>query len=339
MARNREIIKNRISVAERFTIITHQNPDGDAIGSSLGLYHALHNIGKICKVIVPNDFPAFLKWMPASDEILVYERQKSEISDWMSRSDFVFYLDFNDLQRLGKLRKVVENREIFSILIDHHPEPLDFSDILISDTSVSSTAELVYGFIQEFLGSRTIEKIVSECLYAGMMTDTGSFSYNSSRPETYHILAELLANGIDKDEIYSNVYDNFSEDRMKLLGYCLDKKMTLLSEYGTAFICLTAEEKKKYNFQPGDSEGFVNFPLSISGVFFSVFFMENGGKIKLSFRSKGDFPVNTMAAKYFQGGGHLNAAGGESELPMEKAVEKFLKLLPEYIEDYRNGKI
>ncbi len=334
----KDLLTGKIGKSESFAIITHINPDGDAIGSSLGLHHALCNRGAKSKVIVPNDFPAFLKWMPASDEILVYERRRSEIEDWFSHVEVVFFLDFNDLERLGRLKKVIDNKKVFSVLIDHHPDPENFADILLSEVSVSSTAELVYRFIQQFMGNEIIDKKVAECIYAGIMTDTGSFSFNSSRPDTYHIIAELLSKGINKDIIYSKVYDNFSEQRMKLLGYCLDKKMTVLPELGTAYICLTAEEKKNYNFQPGDSEGFVNYPLSISGIFFSVFFMENSGKVKLSFRSKGDFPVNYFASRHFQGGGHINAAGGETDLPIDKAVDRFLGLLPAYIQEYRNGK-
>lgn len=329
-------LRNKLKESEKFLIITHQNPDGDAIGSALGLFHALKNFGIESKVIVPNDFPGFLKWMPASDEILVFEKNKKQIIGLLEEKPFIFFLDFNDISRTGKIKETIEKNSSFSILIDHHPDPGDFANITLSHIGASSTAELVYQFVKSLLGNHVIDKPVAECLYAGIMTDTGSFSYNSSNPLTYAILSELLSFGIDKDDIYSNVYDNFSKDRMKLLGYCLDQKMVVLENYGTAYISLTNEEKKKYNFQPGDSEGFVNFPLSISGINFSAYFMENGKKVKISFRSKGDFPANLFAEKYFNGGGHKNAAGGESDLSIDKAVERFVELLPGFIETLTN---
>lgn len=336
---NKDLLTSNIRRAKHILIITHQNPDGDAIGSSLGLFHALKNFGVEPVVVVPNDFPAFLKWMPASDKILVYERQKEVIKNILAESPFIFFLDFNDITRIGKMKDDVEKTNGFSILVDHHPYPENFANIVISDVSVSSTAELVFKLVQEVLGNQFINKSVAECLYAGIMTDTGSFSYNSSRPETYEILSKLLSHGVDKDLIYSMVYDNFSADRLKLLGYCLDQKMVVLPEFGAAYISLTNEEKKKYNFQPGDSEGFVNYPLTVSGVFFSAFFMENGKRVKISFRSKGNFPVNHFASKYFHGGGHRNAAGGESDLPLDQTIERFVELIKVYFEDFKNGKI
>lgn len=336
---NKDLLTRNIRSAKHILIITHQNPDGDAIGSSLGLFHALKNFGLNPLVVVPNDFPAFLKWMPGSDTILVYERQKEVIKTILAENPFIFYLDFNDITRIGKMQNSIEKSNGFGVLVDHHPYPEGFANIVISDISVSSTAELVFKLVQEVFGSQFINKSVAECLYTGIMTDTGSFSYNSSRPETYEILSQLLSHGIDKDSIYSMVYDNFSADRLKLLGYCLDQKMVVLSEFGAAYISLTNEEKKKYNFQPGDSEGFVNYPLSVGGVFFSAFFMENGKRVKISFRSKGNFPVNHFASKYFQGGGHRNAAGGESDLPLDKTIERFVELIKVYFEDFNNGKI
>jgi bifunctional oligoribonuclease and PAP phosphatase NrnA len=338
-AEHKDLLTSNIRDAKKILIITHQNPDGDAIGSSLGLFHALKNYGVNPVVVVPNDFPAFLKWMPASEEILVYERQKEAIKSILEENPFIFYLDFNDINRIGKMKDAVEKSNGFGILVDHHPYPENFANIIISDITASSTAELVFKLVQKVFGNKVIDKSVAECLYAGIMTDTGSFSYNSSRPETYEILSQLLSYGIDKDSIYSMVYDNFSADRMKLLGYCLDQKMVVLPEFGTAYISLTNEEKKSYNFQPGDSEGFVNYPLSVSGIFFSAFFMENGKKVKISFRSKGDFPVNHFASRYFEGGGHRNAAGGESDLPLDKTIERFVGLLKIYYEDFKNGKI
>jgi bifunctional oligoribonuclease and PAP phosphatase NrnA len=330
-------LREKIHTDSYGLILTHQNPDGDAIGSSLGLKHALDHAGISSQVVVPNDFPAFLKWIPGSHEILVYERHKKSILDLIERAIFIFFLDFNDISRIPRLEKQISDSRAFKILIDHHPDPGDFADLVISDISVSSTAELVYLFIKQVFGRKYIDRIVAECLYTGIMTDTGSFSFNSSNPSTFEVLSEILSFGIDKDQIYSNVYDNFSEQRMKLLGYCLDKKMVVLPDFQSAYITLTNEEKKNYSFQPGDSEGFVNYPLSVKGIYFSTFFMENGQKVKISFRSKGNIPVNLFASRYFGGGGHKNAAGGESELSMEKTIERFTSLLPVFFDDIKDA--
>jgi bifunctional oligoribonuclease and PAP phosphatase NrnA len=219
----------------------------------------------------------------------------------------------------------------FRILIDHHPNPSDFADIIISDTLASSTAELVLRFIELAGEPGLIDNVIATCLYAGIMSDTGSFNYNSSQPETYRVLAELLKRGIDKDFIYSMVYDNYSENRMRLLGYCLLEKMVVLPEHKTAYISLSLKEKKQYNYLRGDAEGFVNYPLSIRGIVFVAFFMENDDHVKLSFRSKGGFDTNKFAQENFDGGGHINASGGESKLSLPEAINKFVSLLPHYI--------
>lgn len=334
--KDKDFLRKKIHTGSYGLILTHQNPDGDAIGSSLGLKHALDLAGVSSQVVVPNDFPAFLKWIPGSDDILVFERNKKSIVDLIQKADFIFFLDFNDISRIPRIEKHIRNSKAFRVLIDHHPDPGNFADMVISDVSVSSTAELVYLFIKQVFGKELIDRTVSECLYTGIMTDTGSFSFNSSNPSTYEVLSEILSYGIDKDQIYSNVYDNFSEQRMKLLGYCLDKKMVVLLDLQSAYITLTNEEKKNYGFQPGDSEGFVNYPLSVKDIYFSAFFMENGQKVKISFRSKGNIPANLFASRYFSGGGHRNAAGGESELTMEKTIEKFTGLLPGFFDDIKD---
>lgn len=327
-----ELVKKLKGDSLRILILSHRNPDGDAIGASLGLANVLVQLGHSVNVMVPNVLPKFLKWMEGANTITVYNHDKRKGNDLLTRAEFVFALDFNDLSRIREFDEKLKDNPCSKVLIDHHPDPGSFADFILSDTRVSSTAELVYSFLHEAGFDTYIDRDVASCLYAGIMTDTGCFSFNSSRPETFHIVADLLEREIDKDLIFDKVYDNFSNDRMRLMGYCLDKKMVYLPKYRTAYIALSQEELRQYNFRVGDSEGFVNLPLSISDVRFSALIMENKDCVKLSFRSKGSFAVNKLAADHFNGGGHINAAGGESYDSLEKTIEKFENLLPNYEE-------
>jgi phosphoesterase RecJ-like protein len=315
---------------KRIVIISHHNPDGDAIGASLGLGNLLRKMDHQVDVLVPNRFPAFLSWMKNADKIVVYSDDKEKAIRILQESEIVFALDFNDLSRIREFDEHLNNSKAYKVLIDHHPNPAAFADLSISDTSASSTAELVYSFIKEIECINDIDREIANCIYAGIMTDTGCFSFNSSLPETFRIVGELLNYGVQKDMIYDLVYDNFTYERMRLMGYCLDQKMKFFPQYKTAYISLTQEEMRKYNFRIGDSEGFVNLPLSVKGVRLSALFTEKKDMIKLSLRSKGSFSVNEMASKHFNGGGHLNAAGGESYDSLEKTIKKFVNLLPEY---------
>jgi bifunctional oligoribonuclease and PAP phosphatase NrnA len=325
-------IKSKLNQAVSIAIISHINPDGDAIGSSLALYHYLRKLGKDVSVIMPNDYPDYLKWLPGTGIVQVFTKNRLAATS-LQKADLMFFLDFNSPSRAGKTWETILNSRAFKIMIDHHPHPEDFADIVYSETNASSTAELIYRFIELCGEPELIDKDISTCIYAGIMSDTGSFSFNSSRPETYTVLTSLLKNGIDKDYIYSMVYDNFSENRLKLLGYCLDKKMVVFPRYKTAYISLSIEEKKRYNYTRGDSEGFVNYPLSITGIDFSAFFMENDDHVKISFRSKGNFDTNVFASNHFGGGGHVNASGGESKLSLSETINKFVSLLPDYAKE------
>ena len=317
--------------ARDIVITTHMNPDGDALGSSLGLYHFLKLSGKNVNVITPNSYPDFLHWLPGDEEVIEFHKKSNKAANLISRADTIFFLDFNEEKRIGKMGELVmENERATKILIDHHPDPVAKCDIEISDIRVSSTAELVFYLLSFVNKNLLVNKTVCECLFTGIMTDTGCFSFNSSRPSTYEAVAAMLQSGIDKDRIYNFVYNNFSEHRMKLLGFSLDKKMKVIPEYRTAYISLTMEEMKKYKFSTGDTEGFVNFPLSIKGIVFSVLFLEKKDRIKLSLRSKGDFPANDVAKKHFGGGGHRNAAGGELKMSLSETLDKFESLLPDY---------
>jgi bifunctional oligoribonuclease and PAP phosphatase NrnA len=321
-----KVINPQLDSAGAIAIISHINPDGDALGSSLALYHYLVKMGKNVSVIMPNDYPDFLKWLPGSDKVLVFTKNQPDSKAAIQQADLLFLLDFNTPSRAGKAEELIKESPAFKVLIDHHPEPEDFADIIYSDTLSSSTAELVYRFIELTGSSGSVSTTEATCLYTGIMSDTGSFNFNSSQPETYRVLSELLKLGIDKDFIYSKVYDNFSESRMRLLGYCLDQKMVVMHQFKAAFISLSLKEKKSYKYIRGDSEGFVNYPLSIKGVDFAAFFMENDDHVKISFRSKGNFDTNAFA-RNFNGGGHVNASGGESKMSLSETIDKFVSLL------------
>jgi bifunctional oligoribonuclease and PAP phosphatase NrnA len=314
-------------------ILSHRNPDGDAIGASLALYNIFLQMEHKVDIIVPNAFPKFLKWMQHAGKIRVYSNSPTAADKILIKAEIIFALDFNDLGRIQELEKALKQSGAFKVLIDHHPDPRDFADLVISDATSSSTAELVYDFIISMDLSSRINKPVADCIYAGIMTDTGCFSYNSSQPETFNKVASLLSYGIDKDYIYDRVYNTFSFDRMRLMGYCLNEKTEYLPQYATAYITLTQAELKEYNFRIGDAEGFVNLPLSIEGIRFSALFIEKQDMIKISLRSKGNFAVNEIASLHFHGGGHKNAAGGESYESMQKTVDKFVNLLQDYKDD------
>ncbi len=316
---------------QKIAIIPHKNPDGDAIGSSLALCHYLQFKGHQATVIVPNDFPKFLKWMPGVDQILNYEWEHGEASTCLREATVVFTLDFNDLSRTGQMENALQNLSAPMVMIDHHQAPKDYAAIMYSDVGMSSTSEMVYNFI-EALGDRaTINKEIANCLYAGILTDTGSFKYPSTTSRTHRVVAELIESGAQNAAIHNKIFDTNTPERLHLLG-CALNNMVILPEYHTAYITLSQEELERHNFKKGDTEGFVNYGLTLENIFFAVIFIENKeeGIIKISFRSEGDFSVNAFAREHFQGGGHKNAAGGRSELSLEATVVYFKKLLENY---------
>ena len=322
----KEVIQN----ASVIFITTHVNADGDAIGSSLALGMLLKKAGKEVMIMTPNDFPGFLHWMPGQDLITVDMKNPGKTRLWAEKADIIFSVDYNEPKRLKQAEKTILNSKAFKVMIDHHPYPDDFTDLCISVTKLGSTAELIYYLIHALEFQHYMDKNIATCLYSGIMTDTGCFSYNSSYPGVFDVTADLLKFGIDKDLIYSLTYENFTKDRMRLMGYCLNEKMVVLSEYNTAYIYLSGQELKEYNHLPGDTEGFVNLPFSIKGIRFTAIFLEKKEHIKISFRSRGNFPVNDFSAKYFNGGGHVNAAGGEWTESLLVTVKRFESLLPEF---------
>lgn len=323
--------KKQIERANKIFILTHISPDGDAIGSALGLYHFLTVMNKKCIVAVPNAFASFFDWLPDINKILIGESQQNKIANEMSTSDLLIMTDFNTLSRVGILKNLVEEFGGPKILIDHHRNPeADIANVVISYPTISSTCELVYRFIKGIGGTKKVNISCATAIYTGIMTDTGAFTFNSNNAEIYAIVAELISKGIDKDEIYNKIYNNYTADRMRLMGYALSSKMTIFEEYRTALISLSNDELKQFNYHEGDTEGFVNLPLSIKNIVFSVLIKENSTNVKLSLRSRGSFAVNQFAAEHFNGGGHINAAGGESDDSLEMTIEKFKKLLPQY---------
>jgi phosphoesterase RecJ-like protein len=320
-----------LSKAEKIVIVSHVSPDGDAVGSSLGLAHFLESQDKTVNVIMPNAFPDFLKWLPGSRSITLYDRYRDFANELIADADIICCLDFNSIKRIDGMEKAVSEAKAKKIMIDHHLHPEDFCDIVISHPKISSTSELIFRLICRMGYFSDITYEGAQCIYTGMMTDTGGFTYNSNNREIYFIISELLSKGIDKDDIYRKVFNTYSESRLRLMGYILTNMKTY-PELRTALITLTAAEQKNFSYVKGDSEGFVNIPLTIKGTALSCFLREDTEKhvIKVSLRSVGPFPCNQLAAEFFNGGGHLNASGGEFNGTMEQAVERFEEAIAAY---------
>ncbi len=325
-------VSNLLANSSKILITTHYNPDGDAIGSSLALYHYLKLKGHLVNVLIPNDVPQFLNWMPGLSDTIIYYHHSKFADKLISEADIIFCLDYNSVSRVNLFQKQLAEAKGKKILIDHHPEPENHFDFILSVIPVSSTSELIYDFIKSLGDGKLINTTIGTNLYVGMMTDTGSFSYASNYAHTLQIVADLIKKGIDTEKIHRLVYDTYSENRMRLLGYCLSEKMVVLDEFCTAYISLTKEDLDRFSFQPGDTEGVVNYALSIKNISFAVLFTEKKDCIRISFRSKSDFSVNDFARQHYAGGGHRNAAGGDSYLSIEETLKGFEAILPLYRE-------
>lgn len=321
-----------INESKQILITTHLSPDGDAMGSTLGLYHFLKSEGKEVKIIVPNSFPYFLKWMQGSEDVSIFEYNPEAAKTIFKTSDLIFSLDYNIPKRIGAMAPLLENAKAKKILIDHHLEPGNIFDVTISYPKISSTCELIFRFLYQSGRENVFTQTVSECLYTGMMTDTGGFTFNSNNPEIYQIISILLRSGVDKDKIYSLVFNNLSESRFRLLGYTLSQRMKIYPEFNSALMWLSLEDQEQFVFTKGDTEGFVNYPLGIKDIIFSVFIREDKELVKISFRSQGSFPANQFAKELFNGGGHLNASGGEFHGSIEDAIKLFEQGLELYKE-------
>lgn len=322
-------LRELLASPRRIGIISHRQPDGDAIGSSLGLYHFLVAQGHNAVVVMPTDYPRFLKWMPGTDHVLIHENDQKLAESRLAETDVLFILDFNAPSRAYLLEKFIIGYKGVKVMVDHHPEPEPCVDLMYHDTAACSTSELIYRLVTD-LGHRLPGPDAGMCLYCGILTDSGSFRFPSVTAQTHRIVAGLLELGVDHSAVYEQVHSSSSEHKLRLLGYCLDDRMVVLPEFHAAYISLSLEEKERFHFEPGDTEGTVNYPLGITGIRFAAFFSEDRDRVKISFRSQGSFDVNALARAHFNGGGHRNAAGGHSTEGLETTVARFRALLPQY---------
>ena len=325
-----EQAKEKIDQAKSILITSHKSPDGDSVGCSVGLYQYLKKLNKTVQICHPDNAPHFLTWIKGSEDIISFENDSDKVRDCFFKSDLIFCLDYNASYRLcSDMEKLLDDSTANKILIDHHPNPSINAVVSISDVSRSSTSELICELIDSIGDAALIDHLISEPLYAGMITDTGSFRYPSVSSRTHDIVSILLKSGIDHSMVHSNIYDTNSIDRLKLRSFAVCNKMEILDHYPLGIISLTKEELERYNFQKGDTEGLVNVILSVEGVKIGVILIEKGGCIKMSFRSKEQYYVNEFANKYFSGGGHKYAAGGMSELSIDDTINKLKSLIPE----------
>lgn len=317
------------SASENILIICHINPDGDSVGAQLALYHYFKSKGKNVSLLAPNNLQEFLLWMDGADQINIFIKDRKKGRQLIESADLIIMLDFNQPGRLGDAEEIVLASKATKVVIDHHLDPENFADLLISDSTKCSTSELIHEVVCEINGENFMSKPYAEALYVGILTDTGNFEHGTYSSKTFRIVADLLDTGIIKERIINLIYNNFSSDRLRLQGFALNQRMVVLPELQTAYIYLSKDDLKNYNHVKGDTEGFVNMPLSIKGINFAVLFIEKDNFIKLSFRSRGHFPSNEIASIYFSGGGHLNASGGEYTDTLENTITYFLEVLKE----------
>ncbi len=329
------ILKKLLLDKKNIVILPHTNPDGDAIGSCLGLMHMLNNFGHNSKVISPNSIPSFLNWVPGFNEILFFDQNKNHCCEAITNAKLIFTLDFNDLNRIGEMSQLIENANAEIILIDHHQNPKDYANLTFSEPKISSTCELLYEIFVELGYEKKINKEISTCIYMGMMTDTGSFKFPNVTYRTHDIVSNLISKGIKTSVIHNKVYDNSSLSKIKILGRALEN-LNIVSEFKTAYMFLEKKDLESLNYQKGDTEGIVNYGLSLNGINFSTIFIEDyneKNKIKISFRSFGEFSCDDFARKHFNGGGHKNAAGGKDHGSIMEVIKKFNKFLINYKTD------
>ena len=323
-------IKGLLSKEKTIVIIPHKNPDGDAIGSSTALDSYLKKLGHKSLIVCPNHFPKFLNWMDPKKKIKIFE-DENELKHKILNCDIIFNLDFNNLSRISSMKDCVEASQAIKIMIDHHENPKNYCDFMYSDPKMSSTCEMVYRFISMLGDESLIDYSISESLYAGIMTDTGSFRFPATTHETHNVVSKLLKNGISHSEIHNHIYDNNRLSKIKLLSHCL-QKIEILKNFKTCFLFLTRDELEMFDYEKGDTEGIVNYGLSIENIKFAVIFKENinDNSVRISLRSKGNFDVNKFAKDIFNGGGHKNAAGAISKLNMKQTINLFKNSLVKY---------
>lgn len=323
-----ETAKMLLATPKKIVILPHRNPDGDAMGSTLALYHFLKKLNHQPILISPNEFPDFLAWMPGSETVLIYEKDKVGTKAVLEQAELIFTLDFNALHRTGEMENDLTTLKAPFIMIDHHQAPDSYAEVTFSDTTYGSTCEMVYDFITALNGLELIDRTIATCLYAGIVTDSGSFKFPKTTGKTHQTVAHLIDLGIDNSEIHNLLFNNNSFESLQLLGKAL-QNMKLFKAQKTAYITLTQEELDRYHFKKGDTEGIVNYGLSIKDIIFAAIFIENKeeGIIKISLRSIGGFDVNQLAREHFHGGGHINAAGGKSLVSMKETISNFEQIV------------
>lgn len=327
-----EKVKPLFAAGRKVVITTHSNPDGDAMGSSLAMFHYLKKKGCLPVVIVPTDYPQFLAWMPGDSEVIIYPKKTAQAAQLIAEADVIICLDFNALPRTNDMEKLLQGARAKKIVIDHHIAPVNFPDFLFSDVKLSSTAEMVYDFITAAGDEALIDRQIATCLYAGIVTDTGGFQFPVTTPKVHRITAALIERGVNNSEVYEKIFHTFTESRLRLFGYCLWEKLKLFRELKTGLIVLNRDELQRFSVTTGDTEGLVNYPLKMEDINFAALIVDRTERIKLSFRSKGSFDVNAFARAHFNGGGHKNAAGGQSHDSLDAVVKKFEDIIPSYRE-------
>jgi bifunctional oligoribonuclease and PAP phosphatase NrnA len=314
-----------LSIEPKKVVITmHQKPDPDAMGSALGLYHFLQSLGHSVTVVSPTNWASFLNWMPGCDKVVDYEYKRDQAQAILQKAEWLFCLDFNTLSRAKHMAPLLQQMQCVKILIDHHQQPeTEAFDYGVSDTSKSSTSEMVYDLIANSGHTGKIDNDIAECLYAGVIGDTGSFRFKSTTADVHSMVAVLKGTGFDHNQVHENIYDNFLENRLRFTGMVLLHRMEIMYEYNTALIAVTKNDLLKFDIKTGDTEGLVNYPLTIQGIKLAAIVIDRDEERKWSFRSKGNFDTNTFARTYFEGGGHYNASGGKSSESLEKTIQKF----------------
>jgi phosphoesterase RecJ-like protein len=328
---NKASLNSLLAQPQKIVITTHHKPDGDAMGSSLGLYNYLIQQGHHVKVITPTDYPDFLSWLPGNENVIIYTDHQQEAANIIADADMVFCLDFNTLSRINEMGELIREAKAVKIMIDHHLEPEDFDDFRHWDINACASAQLVYDFIINVLNNKKlVNKDVATCLYTGIMTDSASFRLPNTTSTVHRIVADLIDAGAVNWRIHELVYNSASENRLRFLGHCLTNCLEILPEFNTAIITVNKHDLEKFEVNTGDTEGVVNYALSIASIHLAAFIVERSDRVKLSLRSKGDFPANEICKLYFSGGGHRNAAGGHSTDSLQEVVHQFKTILPTY---------
>lgn len=326
-----ESLKAALSGPKNIVITTHFKPDADALGSSLGMANYLIKKGHKVQVITPSDYPDFLYWMKGNEDVMVFSNEvREDVRKQINQADVVMTLDFSTLSRIDDMGEMVRKSPAYKVNIDHHLDPENFADFTLWNTTAAATCELCFELIVALGDKEQIDPDIADCLYAGIMTDTGNFRHGNTTQNVHEVIAELIQLGADNTQVARKIYDGNSLNRLRFIGYALSEKLTVIPEYHTAYFAITAEELARFDSQTGDTEGLVNYALSLKGIVFAALFTDRKVAVKMSFRSVGDFPANEIAAKFFNGGGHRNAAGGKSDETLEVTLTKFKSIIPDY---------